>query len=230
MKESLADLQARLQRQYDLQHYSVSIHGRAVQACSVADLEALFEELLTKSDDHPDIRDERIPYWAELWPASIGLAEYLMEQPPLAPGTQVLELGCGLGLSGLAAHWRGGIVTLSDYLPEALDMARYLWGLNQAEPHSTTLLDWRAPDPALVTDLLIAADVAYEVRALEPLLRSFRRLKRPNGRVLISEPSRKVGQEWMQQLQQEGLARQVALKPVVMDKITFPVGIYEVLV
>ena len=45
--------------------------------------------------------DEFLPYWAELWPSGIALAEGgEIVSLPLA-GLRVLELGCGLGLPAL---------------------------------------------------------------------------------------------------------------------------------
>ena len=38
--------------------------------------------------------DEFLPYWAELWPASLALAAAL---PARLDGVRVVELGCGLG-------------------------------------------------------------------------------------------------------------------------------------
>src|SRR5437870_12373463 len=43
-----------------------------------------------------------IPYWAEIWTASRAIARRLAAGPSLE-GAAVLDLGCGLGLSGLAA-------------------------------------------------------------------------------------------------------------------------------
>ena len=46
--------------------------------------------------------DEYMPYWADLWPAARMLAKVIM-QDTWMPGTQALEVGCGLGLPGIVA-------------------------------------------------------------------------------------------------------------------------------
>src|SRR5262245_54598950 len=65
--------------------------------------------------DHPVIRaafaaDEYLPYWADLWPAARMLAKAVLRES-WAPGLEVLEIGCGLGLPGIAALARGLHVT-----------------------------------------------------------------------------------------------------------------------
>src|SRR6266545_5198168 len=68
--------------------------------------------------NHPSVRTtfaegEYIPYWTDLWPASRMLAKAILREP-WAPtcrqadgGTEALEVGCGLGLPGVAALARG---------------------------------------------------------------------------------------------------------------------------
>src|SRR2546422_4979265 len=77
--------------------------------------------------DHPAIRsafsaDEYLPYWADLWPASRMLAKAILREP-WAAGLEALEIGCGLGLPGIAALSVGLRVTFSDYDATALRFA-----------------------------------------------------------------------------------------------------------
>src|SRR5690606_6274286 len=106
-------------------------------------------------------RDERLPYWAELWPSARALAQELLDGP--LPRGRVLELGCGIALPSLALRWRGVEVVASDYYAEALDFARENARRNRLTEPETLLLDWRTPPPDLIPfDLVIAADVLYE--------------------------------------------------------------------
>ena len=45
--------------------------------------------------------DDRLPYWADVWPSSIVLAGHVRGLD--GSGRTLLELGCGLGLLGTAA-------------------------------------------------------------------------------------------------------------------------------
>jgi predicted nicotinamide N-methyase len=115
-------------------------------------------------------QDEFLPYWAELWPASIALAAAL---PDLA-GLRVVELGCGLGVPSLVAAARGAEVTATDWAHDAIDLLRENAARNGLELHAE-LRDWREPW-AERFDLALAADVLYEQRNVEPLLERLREL------------------------------------------------------
>src|SRR3954454_11895919 len=54
-----------------------------------------------------------VPYWARPWPSGVGLAGHLHD-PPLTPGTTVLELGCGLALPSVIAAQQGARVLATD--------------------------------------------------------------------------------------------------------------------
>src|SRR5262245_34343488 len=66
--------------------------------------------------------DEYMPYWADLWPAPRMLAKGILQET-WTPGTKALEVGCGLGLAGIAALSKGLDVTFSDYDECALRFA-----------------------------------------------------------------------------------------------------------
>ncbi|MEO7522072.1 MAG: hypothetical protein ABIW79_09675, partial [Gemmatimonas sp.] len=68
------------------------------------------------------VQDERLPYWADLWPASVQLAAALLEER--GSGRTLLELGCGVGLATVAAIDAGFTVTATDYYEDALHVTR----------------------------------------------------------------------------------------------------------
>jgi predicted nicotinamide N-methyase len=125
--------------------------------------EALIDEIAFE-------QDEFLPYWAELWPASIALAEAL----PEVAGLRVVELGCGLGVPSLVAAARGAQVTATDWAPDAVDLLRENAARNGLELR-VEVRDWRDPW-AERFDLALAADVLYERRNVEPLLERLRDL------------------------------------------------------
>ena len=140
-------------------------------------------------------QDEFMPYWADLWPASRMLAgELLLNLRPT--GTRALELGCGLGLAGVAGACAGLDVTMSDYDETALEYAAINARTNcPAEARWRCLaIDWRHPPALEPFPLLLAADVVYEERHIAPLLGVVRALLAPDGVCLISDPNRAGGE------------------------------------
>ncbi len=119
------------------------------------------EELI---DEAAFEHDEFLPYWAELWPAAMALAEAL----PEVAGARVVELGCGLGVTSLVAAARGADVTATDWAPEAIELLRENASRNGLELRAE-VRDWREPWEERF-DLALAADVLYERRNVEPLL------------------------------------------------------------
>ena len=151
--------------------------------------------------------DEYLPYWAELWPSAQMLAEAILTQPrPFPPGTRTLEVGCGLGLVGSAAAAAGLDIILTDYDLTALEFARKNALANAAPDCNPTVmpLDWRAPPPEKFP-LILGADLLYEERAVEPLLRLLQACLLPDGQAWISDPDRKNGKLFGTRAQELGM-------------------------
>jgi predicted nicotinamide N-methyase len=141
-------------------------------------------------DEAEFVRDERIPYWAELWPAARVLARHLLERD--LPRGPVLELGCGLALPSLALHSRGIEVLATDYYDDALAFARVNAQRNGLPDLPTALLDWRSPPPGLGPfPTVIAADVLYEARNLDAVGQALAFLTAAGGEVLLADPDRR---------------------------------------
>lgn len=162
--------------------------------------------------------DERLPYWAELWPAARALARHLLDGP--APAGRVLELGCGIALPSLALRWRGAEVLATDYYPDALLFARANAARNGLPTPATTLLDWRESAPQLGRfDLILAADVLYEQRNAQSLAAALPRLLAPTGKVLLADPQRVYLAEFRQRMRAAGwkVEAQAAREPAATE-------------
>ena len=160
--------------------------------------------LLAKGDDHPDVLDERIPYWLELWPSAIGLGRHLCSLGSKLSGQTTLELGCGIGLPSMVVEKLKGQPILSDYTQEALDFARSNWELNVNQLPPFIELDWRNPPSDLKVDLVLGSDIAYEKRFFSVLPNTFKRLIKPDGKIFLSEPGRIIARDFLQRLGDEG--------------------------
>ena len=90
-------------RRYQTTDVTLAFQAQQVHITKIADLDVLLEEI----DPVSFAEDERLPYWAELWPSAVALARYAIQHLDLT-GRRVLELGCGLGLVGVAGGGGGG--------------------------------------------------------------------------------------------------------------------------
>lgn len=171
--------------------------------------------------------DERFPYWAELWPSGLALARFLARRG-LQGAVVALELGCGMGLAGVTAAVLGARVTFTDFEPHALAFAAANHALNLGRPARLLQVDWRDPPEGLSAPLVLAADVLYERRFLEPFLATLRRVLAPGGTALISEPGRRVAEGTVEGLEREGYRRELHLEEVTVGGLEHSVWIHEV--
>jgi predicted nicotinamide N-methyase len=190
------------------------------------DPEVLFNELLQNDKNHPDVVDEKIPYWAELWPSAIGLSEFILEHRDIVNGKSVLEIGCGLGLPGIVAARCGGIVTMTDYLQPALNFAEYNWQLNFSTKPDLQLLDWRNTESMIPYDVVIASDIAYEKKSFESVIKSLNSLIKKGGTILLSEPNRNFAKEFFAQLKKSGFSISEETKMVFKNGIQNRISVY----
>lgn len=147
--------------------------------------------------DHPWVRsayaaDEYVPYWAQLWPAARMLAKVVIREKWEAypQPVRVLEVGCGLGLAGIAGLARGLRVTFSDVDETALAFAAANARLNGFTEFRTIPLDFRCPPADVKYPVVIGSDLMYEERLVDPLVGLLRAVLAPGGVCLIADPDR----------------------------------------
>lgn len=159
------------------------------------------EELISEDDF---ARDERLPYWADIWPSSIVLATRLLLGGG-APGT-LLELGCGVGTVTAAAMRAGHDVLATDYYGDALLFTRANgWRATEREPR-TRLVDWRHFPADLGTfDRVVAADVLYERPYAALVAHAVARSLAPGGEALIADPGRIAAEAFLEECESRGL-------------------------
>lgn len=158
----------------DLVEETLTFGGETVSLLRPADSEALI-------DFDAFENDEFLPYWAELWPSALNLAQALPER---MDGVRVIEVGAGLGVPSLLAAVRGAQVTAFDWAADAAALLAQNAARNGVEVEVVTA-DWRAFEGAC--DLVLAADLLYEERNIGPLAALFERL---GAEVLLADPGR----------------------------------------
>ncbi|MEO1449387.1 MAG: 50S ribosomal protein L11 methyltransferase [Bacteroidota bacterium] len=207
----------------------ITIGDRTYTLRLPADIDAIYDALIAKGEADPAFQDQQIPYWADLWPSAIALGQFLTERVELTPDIQVLELGCGLGLSGLVAALMGASVIQTDYLPDALELARLNASLNMDAVPEFRLLDWREPDLSLKSPVILAADIAYEERAFAPVAACFKALLAEGGSIYLSEPGRAVARPFPAFLEKEGFILNHFSRPIDYRNIRTQVSVYHLM-
>jgi predicted nicotinamide N-methyase len=192
-----AELVAELERRFVTTTERVALTGRELEILTPRSADDLISE-----EDFA--RDERLPYWAQLWPSAHVLAARVLEEA--GHGRRFLELGSGSGLVAVAALIAGFDVLATDYYEDALRFTRAnAWRIVGREP-AIRLVDWRAlPDDLGAFDMVVAADVLYE-RPYAPLIaQAIARTLAPTGVAVVADPGRIAAGDFLRECSQAGL-------------------------
>lgn len=170
------------------------------------------------------VKDERLPYWADIWPSSTILARHFIElsesKRPRSPG-RGLELGCGVGLVTTAAMIAGYDMIASDYYTDALAFTRANAFRNTGRSPSAPMIDWRHfPRDVKDLDLILASDVLYEKEYARLLPGIFKRALRRGGMAIVADPGRIGVPDFFEECAEVGL--------VVRSKVTHAFEIGEI--
>lgn len=187
------------------------------------------DKLVDAVDEDLFNQDERLPYWAELWPAAIGFSRFIAGQKELVQNKSVLELGCGLGLTSMVLTRQApAYFVASDYEQDALDFAAKNFKLNRLPLPEFRLLDWRDPILNGVFDCIVASDILYERRFFGPLLNLVHIYLKDRGRIIIAEPNRPVAQEFFERLRVDKYVTQMHLEKVMQNGKEIQVSIHQI--
>lgn len=156
------------------------------------DLDALLDRAAHEAPHTVD----GIPYYAILWPAARGLAEYLWHERKTLKGKNVIELGCGLGLPSILAAKLGALVHATDFHPDTGE-----WLLHNANENRVELtyqqLDWtvflagsKKETTLSCAPFVIGSDLLYEARHIPALVCTIDALCSHGGQAIISDPGR----------------------------------------
>lgn len=184
-------------RGYPLTVRRLAVRDREIELVGPANYESLL-------DDPRVVRrfeqDEFMPYWAEFWPACLLLADEVAgwpavdaTLPPDAPARPLtLELGCGLALPALLAAERGHRVIASDYEDDALAFVEFNARRLGVTCPALRWIDWRETYADLRLTRILASEVLYEPRNLEPIAAFIARHLAPDGQALIVDSFRQT--------------------------------------
>ncbi len=192
---------------------AVHLPGLTVSLAVVEDV----EELITDPSD-----EDKVPLWAEIWPAARGLSEYIWKNIDFG-GQTVLELGAGLGLTGVVCGLKGARVTFSDYQASALEVASINAGKNGLVDVDFFLGDWRNFNLQREFDWIVGSDILYDPKYHPYLQQIFISNLKPGGSLLFSHPGRKASFQFIEEwLKQTGCSSSHTMIPVEIEDPYFP--------
>lgn len=209
-----------LQRRFVVVEQTISAAGRRFDLVKPRSP----DELISEEDFN---RDERLPYWADVWPSALCLAEHIAQLPP---GGRLLELGCGVGYVCAVAAACGFEVVATDYYAEALEFTTVNLARNGLPHAAARLVDWRSfPADLGQFDLVVAADVLYEKDYPALVASAIDRSLKPNASALVADPGRRGATPFQQECLDRGLSpRRLQQSPFHNGSVQHTVDLYEI--
>jgi predicted nicotinamide N-methyase len=203
-------LLARIHRQYDTREQFLQIGHLTLQFISIADPDRVLDDAAAAEESAvAGARRPSVPYWAELWDSATGLAQWLIERhekPPIAGASALvrgLDLGCGMGLSGVCAAALGIHVTFADFETLPLLFAR-LNSLPWQQSAEVRRIDWRTDSLEERFHIILGADILYERAQWEFLDRFWKQHLTGDGLIVLGEPGRQTGAEFTRWIVERG--------------------------
>jgi predicted nicotinamide N-methyase len=227
----LADLQgnrlvAALERRFNTVTNDIEVGSRTLSILRPGNS----DDLICEEDF---VKDERLPYWADIWPSSTILARHFIELSesgrPRSPG-RGLELGCGVGLVTTAAMIAGYDMIASDYYTDALAFTRANAFRNTGKSPAAPMIDWRHfPRDVKGLDLIIASDVLYEKEYARLLPGIFKRALKRGGMAIVADPGRIGVPDFIEECSEVGLVvRSKVTHPFEAGEIRQKIDLYEI--
>ena len=212
-------LRAELVRRFRTVTRTLRVAERDVTLLSPANADDLISE-----DDY--VKDERLPYWADLWPSAQILANEVAIMR--LKGQRVLELGCGLGVVAIGAAMAGGTVTATDYYDDSLLFARLNVRATTGQSIATRMVDWSdMPADLGRFDVVLASDVLYEHRYASLVADAIARTLVRGGEAIVADPGRIALDEFREECADRGIASEGDPRPYVDGEIKQTVTLWK---
>jgi predicted nicotinamide N-methyase len=164
----------------------IEIAGRTFHITLPTSPDAFLDDPEVIAENH---RNDYMPYWPYLWPASLPMSE-AVTRADWARGTEILEIGAGIGFVGLVALACGHRVTFTDYRQEAVDLALYNARQNDLVDARGECLDWNTPPANRHYPVILGCDVLYELRNHAPILALLAQTLEPAGTAWFGDAGR----------------------------------------
>ena len=169
------------------------------------------------SDDEYE-KDKMLPYWAEQWPASFAMFNFMCSRnrTALPPHGCVVELGSGLGIVASVCAKNGIQCVATDISIDACRFSRHNILLH-AQKAMVLCADWRHVCLKPVIACVIASDIMYEQRWIQPVIRFLNASLAPGGFAYIADPCRQWWEEFKTSANKAGFSSSLAWEEYVNE-------------
>jgi len=199
-----------LRKQFDVVSTELPLGGRLVTIHHPRNADELI-------DEDAFAVDERLPYWADVWPSARVLAEHIVAMP--VDDRRFMELGCGAGLVSVAAAMAGFEVTATDYYEEALRFTALNVLVNTGLLIETREADWRRfPHDIGRFELVVASDVLYEREYADLIASVLDRTLTGRGSAIVADPGRLAAPDFVEQCKERGMPA------AILDRVPYEDG------
>jgi len=161
------------------------------------------------------------PYWSQVWPAALGLCQFLEQNTGYIENKTVLELAAGLGLPSLLAAHYSRSVHCSDYFPEAVALQQHSIEHNQFSNMSCSVLDWNNIPDTVKAEVLLLSDVNYDPWTFDKVYETIHRFLNEGTLIILSTPQRLMAKPFIERL----LPFCIRQEEVIINKDGKPVAI-----
>jgi len=156
--------------------------------------------LLIKETYKNNGEDPASLYWAKVWPAAIGLCNFLQDHFSYITNKNILELAAGPGLPGIFCAAFARQVCISDIEPQAVELARFSATHHQLKNVSCRTIDWNDLSGVPLPEILLLSDINYAPSQFEQLLSVMHYFLNNECTIILSTPQRLMAKDFINQL------------------------------
>ncbi len=175
---------------FELETVPIGIGGKRMHFYRVGNWGPFIEKLFADGKS----RFTDFPHWIKIWEASLVLADYLLDTG-LSTQKSVLEIGAGMGITGMFLAAFGHPVVITDDDDDSLDLLRLNVEYNKLVNAQVKKLDWRHPDLTGQFDIICGAEAIPPETAFSPAAAMLRKHLKPDGRIYLAHDRQRSNAE-----------------------------------
>ena len=195
-----------IKTKYELETVPIGIGGKRMEIYRVGDWTSLIEKHF--ADENSKFTD--FPVWIKIWEASLVLTDYLLDEVLKEPKT-VLEIGAGMGITGMFLAAFGHEVTSVDSEDDSLDLLQLNAEHNGLNNITIQKIDWHDADLGEKFDLICGSEIIYKESDIEPVESLIRKHLKPDGAAYLAHDQQRMNVEkFVEQLHEDLAVEEIA--------------------